>query len=75
VPARSGAGGMPCPNGISQTVEAATVMPKTASSPWILRVIPRSRSRGPGAGPGHGSSRRWAGVRAVSVRRSPRGGA
>lgn len=34
---RSGAGGMPCSLRISRTVEAATLMPSAASSPWIRR--------------------------------------
>lgn len=35
--ARSGAGSMPASLSISQTVDAATVIPSTSSSPWILR--------------------------------------
>jgi hypothetical protein len=34
---RSGAGSMPCRLEISHTVEAATVMPRVASSPWTRR--------------------------------------
>ncbi|RVU29065.1 hypothetical protein EOT10_04365 [Streptomyces antnestii] len=34
---RSGAGGMPCSRRISQTVEAATLMPRASRSPWIRR--------------------------------------
>lgn len=34
---RWGAGSMPASLRISQTVEAATLMPNTSSSPWILR--------------------------------------
>ncbi len=37
---RCGAGAAPCSRRISQTVEAATLMPKAASSAWILRVPP-----------------------------------
>jgi hypothetical protein len=34
---RSGAGGMPWVLRISQTVKGAILIPKMASSPWILR--------------------------------------
>jgi len=37
VEVRCGAGSNPASVRISQTVEAATVMPRTRSSPWILR--------------------------------------
>jgi hypothetical protein len=35
--ARSGAGSMPAWRRISQTVEAAVLMPRTSSSPWMRR--------------------------------------
>ncbi|EXU66188.1 hypothetical protein Z951_21350 [Streptomyces sp. PRh5] len=34
---RSGAGGMPCSRRISRTVEAAILIRRAASSPWIRR--------------------------------------
>jgi hypothetical protein len=34
---RSGADSIPCARRISHTVEGATLMPRAASSPWILR--------------------------------------
>ena len=36
-PSRRGAGSIPAPLRICQTVDGATVMPSVASSPWILR--------------------------------------
>jgi hypothetical protein len=49
-PFRRGAGLMPASLRIGQTVDAATVMPGPASSPWI-RGIPTTHSPGPAAAP------------------------
>jgi hypothetical protein len=42
---RSGAGSMPLALGISHTVDAATLTPRPASSPWILRYPHPALSR------------------------------
>ena len=44
-PAHRGAGGIPAAVRISYTVEAASWMPRPASSPWIRSVAPACVSR------------------------------
>lgn len=42
VEARSGAGSIPASRRICQTVDAATLIPRTSSSPW-MRLYPQDR--------------------------------
>jgi hypothetical protein len=64
---------MPASLRISHTADAATVTPRTRSSPWMRRY-PHVLSPGPGATPTHGSTEPCADGRRASDARCARGG-